>query len=180
MTLTVRQQRDEDTEQVMAVVKAAFEAAFGSSSETVLIDSLQNHPSYREELSLVALSDGEVVGYLLLFPVEIRCKNGSVETLSLGPMAVAPKQQKGGIGSRLTEEGLRVAEALGYRSVVVLGHPDYYPKFGFIPAKRWDVVAPFEDLPSDLFFAMELKKGALEGVSGTVAYPAPFYDTLPS
>jgi putative acetyltransferase len=88
-------------------------------------------------------------------------------------MAVHPECQRKGVGVRLVQEGLTIAKQLGHDSVVVVGHPEYYPMFDFRPASNWDIKAPF-DVPDEAFLALELKDGALMDVSGTVEYPEEF------
>jgi putative acetyltransferase len=88
-------------------------------------------------------------------------------------MAVLPSLQQSGIGSQLVRTGLQRATELGYGSVIVLGHPRYYPKFGFAPASRWGITTAYE-VPDEAFMAIELKPGALEGRAGAVVYPDAF------
>jgi len=88
-------------------------------------------------------------------------------------MAVLPRYQRSGVGKRLVREGLARARELGHRSVVVVGHPQYYPRFGFVPASRWKIKAPFE-VPDDAFLALEIRKGTLDEAGGLVEYPAAF------
>jgi putative acetyltransferase len=88
-------------------------------------------------------------------------------------MAVLPRHQRSGVGKRLVREGLAKATELGYGSVVVVGHPRYYPRFGFVPASRWKIKAPFE-VPDDAFLALEIGKGNLDEAGGLVEYPAEF------
>jgi putative acetyltransferase len=93
--------------------------------------------------------------------------------MGLGPMAVAPSRQRKGIGSALVRDGLRRCKALGYRVVVVVGHPTYYPRFGFVPAIRFGLRCEY-DVPTDVFMAVELEPGALNGISGFVRYDDAF------
>ena len=95
--------------------------------------------------------------------------------MALAPVAVLPEFQKQGIGSELIREGLKACQQLGYDSVIVLGHPEYYPKFGFKQADTWGIKDPF-GAPAEAFMALELKKGALEGASGIVEYPDEFLE----
>lgn len=88
-------------------------------------------------------------------------------------MAVRPELQKIGIGRQLIRHGLKTAKELEFKSVIVLGHEHYYPKFGFEPAEKWDIKAPF-DVPSNAFMAIELAKDGLKNISGTVIYPKEF------
>jgi predicted N-acetyltransferase YhbS len=88
-------------------------------------------------------------------------------------MAVKPGLQKQGIGGELIKHGLAKARELGHTSVIVVGHEHYYPKFGFVPADRWNIKAPF-DVPSNAFMGIELIKDGLKDISGTVEYAPPF------
>ncbi len=91
-------------------------------------------------------------------------------------MCVHPDYQRKGIGSKLVKEGLKRAREKGYRSVIVIGHPEYYPRFGFSKASKFDIKAPF-DVPDNAFMALELVENALENVKGIVEYPKPFLET---
>ena len=122
----------------------------------------------------MAEADGKIVGLILFSLIIIKSAAGKKkETISLAPMSVRPEFQKQGIGSELIREGLKTCLQLGYDSVIVLGHPEYYPKFGFKQADTWGIKDPF-GAPAEAFMALELKEGALEGASGMVEYPEEF------
>ncbi|MDD3248146.1 MAG: N-acetyltransferase [Methanosarcina sp.] len=117
---------------------------------------------------------GKIVGHILFFPIRIKSEEGKEkETISLAPLAVRPEFQKPGIGGELKKEGLKVCRELGYDSVALFGHPEYYPRFGFKQASTWSIKDPF-GAPDEAFMALELKKGALEGAGGVVEYPEEF------
>jgi len=116
-----------------------------------------------------------VVGHILFSPLVIETKDGAVAALALAAMAVRPEVQNQGIGSELVPEGLEWCRSLGHRIVVVVGHPDYYPRFGFSPARARGLEAPFP-VPDEAFLALELVPGALDGITGVVQYPPPFSD----
>jgi predicted N-acetyltransferase YhbS len=158
-------------------IKKINDRAFGQTKEGLLIEKLRLEPAYIRDLSLVALLNRKPAGHILFFPVNIVNGEKRVPSLSLAPMAVDPAFQNMGIGSRLVEEGLVKAKAAGFATVVVLGHPTFYPRFGFTPASRWNISSPW-DLPDDVFLAMELVEGALEGVSGRVVFSHVFNDAL--
>ena len=149
--------------------------AFGRKSEANLVAALRNNPTvFVPELSIVATENDKIVGHILLTKLGIRDKKGNLhKSLGLAPMAVLPEYQKRGIGTQLIKQGLSVAKKLGFKSVIVLGHEHYYPKFGFEPAKKWNIKAPFE-VPSNVFMAIELVVDGLKDVSGTVVYPEEF------
>ncbi|WP_455367207.1 GNAT family N-acetyltransferase, partial [[Eubacterium] cellulosolvens] len=113
-----------------------------------------------------------IVGHILFSKIKIRGEKDH-ETLALAPMAVLPKFQKQGIGGKLIREGLNKARELGFDSVIVLGHNEYYPRFGFERASKWNITCPFE-VPDEAFMAIELNPGALSVKAGIVEYPKEF------
>jgi predicted N-acetyltransferase YhbS len=154
-------------------VRRLLDEAFGQPGEGLLVVRLRAHPAFIPALSLVAVADGLVAGYLLLFPVTIEGVGTRTQSLALAPMAVAPALQRKGIGSRLVEDAAARACTLGYGSIIVVGHPGYYSRFGFRPASRWGIRAPFP-VPDEAFLALELLPAALAGAAGTVRYPEEF------
>jgi putative acetyltransferase len=159
-----------ETDADRPAVRAVNEAAFGAQTEADLVESLQ-----RKDLTLVSLVaevDGEVVGHILFSPVSLD-DYAQLNTMGLGPMAVVPDLQRKGIGTALVREGLKRCKDLGCRAVVVVGHPGYYPRFGFVPAGRYGLRCEY-DVPEEVFMATELVAGALSGVSGLVRYDEAF------
>jgi len=151
------------------------ERAFGQTNEGALIRKLRATDRFIPELSLIAEAQGQIIGHILFFPIEIRGDSGIFPSLALAPMSVLPEFQKQGIGSRLVQEGLKRAARLGFTSVIILGHAEYYPRFGFLKASRWSIQAPFEVL-DEVFMALELVPDGLRDVRGTVVYPAELND----
>ncbi len=155
----------------IAAIAAVNRAAFGRPDEAALVDALR--AANRLTLSLVAIADDEVVGHIAFSPVTITGARGTVAALGLAPMAVTPGWQRRGVGVRLITDSLERLRDAGHRAVVVLGHPDYYPGFGFTPASRlglrWEHPAPDE-----AFMALELVTGGLAGVDGIVRFCAEF------
>ena len=148
--------------------------AFNQDAEAKLVNSLRrNNNVFVPELSLTALLDGKIVGHILFTKITIVSKDQNTESLALAPMAVLPEFQSKGIGGKLIQKGLTNAKELGFESVIVLGHEHYYPKFGFEPASKWNIKAPF-DVPNNAFMAIELTTGALANINGVVQYPNEF------
>ena len=144
--------------------------AFGKDAEGRLVDELRDGGYVR--LSLVAEESGQIIGHILFSELPIHTSGGVVNSLSLAPMAVDPGLQRQGIGSALVWEGLRLCKAQGHRIVVVLGHIEYYPRFGFSPKLAEPLVCSFYSGPA--LMALELVPEALEGVSGALNYTPPF------
>lgn len=163
--MKIREERDGDRDAVDRVNREAF----GQPDEANLVQAL--HRAGVVSLSLVAEDDqGGVVGHILFSPVRITAADGSEHgAIGLAPMAVAPGLQKGGIGSSLVRAGLEHLRDAGHRAVVVLGHPEYYPRFGFRPASSWGIRWEHE-APDEAFMALELEPGALAGTSGVVRF----------
>jgi len=149
--------------------------AFGQDNEAKLVNALRKNLNvFIPELPIVATEKNKIIGHILLTKITIKDNNGNLnESLGLAPMAVLPEFQKNGIGGQLIKYALDTAKKLGYQSVIVLGHEHYYPKFGFEPAEKWNIKAPF-DVPSNVFMAIELVKDGLKNISGTVIYPKEF------
>lgn len=162
--ITVRAEQAADRPAVHAV----NEAAFDTPAEADLIDALRGTTAWLPELSLVAEQDGEIVGHLLLSLVDV----DGTPTLSLAPMAVRPDRQRAGIGTALVTAALERARTTSYPHVVVLGHPAYYPRFGFAPARAQGIETPY-DVPDAAWMALPLP-GPRDAVRGTVRYPPAF------
>ena len=144
-------------------------AAFPSAEEADLVDALRASDAWIDGLSIVAAdSDGTVVAHALL----TRCHVDGAPALALAPCAVLPHVQRTGAGSAAIHAGLDAARALGENLVIVLGHPAYYPRFGFAPASAFGIRASFE-VPDEALMALALDPSR-ETPSGMVAYPAPF------
>jgi predicted N-acetyltransferase YhbS len=170
MEVTIRTESADDYSAVYALNKQAFE----EEGEAKLVNNLRNSSAFIPELSLVATKENIVVGHILFTKIKIIGEDGNEhESLALAPMAVTPKYQKSGIGSQLIRAGLDKARELNFKSVIVLGHEKYYPKFGFEPASKWKITSPY-DVPDEVFMAMELVKDGLKNVSGVVQYPKEF------
>lgn len=152
-----------------AVIHAINQAAFDGAFEAELVDQLREDGLFL--LSLVATIDGAVIGHVLFSRLDVTLDGRAVAAAALAPVAVLPEFQRRGIGSRLIEEGLAALPARGINAVFVLGHEDYYPRFGFSPELARRFASPF---PVDAFMALELVPRALDGKSGQVTYPPAF------
>ncbi len=169
MDIIIRKETPDDFQQVARVI----EMAFRQKNEAVLVEKLRHNINYNANLSIVAEYNGNVIGHILFFPIVIRKGETSMASLALAPLSVSPEFQKMGVGGRLTQEGLRKAREIGFTSVIVLGHPEYYSSFGFVPARQWGITAPFE-VPEDALMGIELEEDALKNAAGVVEYPQEF------
>lgn len=144
MDFNIRQEQIKDYEAVHKVVELAFRDMEDSDhSEPFLVDQLRQTDAFIPELSLVAEVDEEIIGHILMTKVEIVSENKSVTSLGLAPVSVLPEYQNRGIGSALIREAHKRATELGYGSVVLLGHKDYYPRFGYKQAIDFGIEFPF-------------------------------------
>ena len=139
-------------------IRAVNEAAFETGAEATLVDVLRENGKFT--LSLVAVLEGEVIGHILFTDIVMEPGGTDVRILGLAPMAVLPAWQGRGIGSALVRRGLEDCRELGYRGVVVLGHPAFYPRFGFAPASRYGITSIY-DAPDEAFMALALGDGEL-------------------
>lgn len=171
MNITIRPETRSD----YPVISQINDLAFGRENEGELIERLRKKPDFLKDLSLLALFDGQPVGHILFYPITITGKEKQSKVLALAPMSVMPEFQGLGIGSSLIEKGLLKAKGLGYKAVIVLGHKEYYPRFGFQPASKWEIKAPFET-PDENFMALNLEEGYLETAPGIVEYPREFLE----
>ena len=156
----------------MPAVRHLNEEAFGQSVEANIVDKLR--VSCDRLVSLVAVRDDRIVGHILFSPVVLESESGDRNGMGLGPMAVLPSLQRQGIGSRLVVEGLDRLRSAGCPFVVVLGHHEYYPRFGFEPASRYGVRCQWEDVPDEAFMIMVTEEGAIPAEGGVIRYREEF------
>lgn len=167
--IEIRQENKKDYEEVYNVVKMAFESAKHSDgNEQDLVVDLRKSKNFIPKLSLVAVYDDKIVGYILFTKIKI----GKSTELALAPLAVLPEYQRQGIGKKLIKEGHKIAKKLGYHFSVVLGSEKYYPKLGYVPASRYGIKAPFE-VADENFMAIKLNDTDKE-IAGTVEYAKEF------
>lgn len=148
--------------------------AFSTDAEAEAVDKLRARGAYL--LSLVADFDGVVVGHIFFTPVTIEKEDGTFfDVVGLAPMAVQPELQRRGIGSLLVRAGLDALRQMGFPAVLVLGHAEYYPRFGFEPASHWGIRYAAE-VPDEVFMALELRPGALNGHGGVARFQEEFQE----
>lgn len=167
--MTIRVEQPTDYETVYSVVRNAFMTARQSDgNEQNLVNALRQSTAFIPELSLVAEIDGEIVGHIMFTKLQI----GEHTALALAPLSVLPRYQRHGIGTSLIKEGHRTAKELGYSYSVVLGSEKYYPRLGYLPAKKFGILPCFE-VPDKNFMAYKLC-GQAPAISGIVKYAEEF------
>jgi putative acetyltransferase len=165
--LLIRPEQPADLTAIHHVVEQAFQQAFGSMAEAKLVDTLRANG--KAIVSLVAVENDQIVGHILFSEVTL----GDTTIIGLAPLAVLPSQQKQGIGALLTNAGIAACRSAGYTAMVVLGHPDYYPRFGFVPASQFGIKSEY-DVSDETFMALELQTGALANCAGVAKYQPEF------
>ena len=161
--LKIRQEEPADLESIRHV----NELAFGRPSEADLVDALRANGA--AVVSLVAVLDSEIVGHILFSLVTIDSKDASASAVGLAPVSVLPEHQRKGFGGQLICAGLDACRKLGHGAVFLLGHPKYYPRFGFVPSTRFAIRSEY-DAPEEAFMAKELQKDALANIKGIVHF----------
>ncbi|HEU4558399.1 MAG TPA: N-acetyltransferase [Longimicrobium sp.] len=163
--------REEQPGDVAAIAEINRQA-FGGNTEADLVDLLRQ--SCPERVSLVAVLGKEVVGHILFTPTIADAGKDSIEGMGLAPMAVLPQHQRAGVGSAMVRRGLEVVRAAGYPYVIVLGHPGYYPQFGFEPASTHGLTCEFSGIPDEAFMILALDPEVVKTMSGVVRYRPEF------
>jgi putative acetyltransferase len=161
----VRSERPADHDGIRRVNELAFE----EPAEADLVDALRDTDAWLPELSLVAEESGDVVGHALFTVARL---DSGAEVLSLGPMAVLPEHQRSGIGGALIRHGLERARTTDYPLVAVLGHADYYPRFGFEPASAYGISTPYD--VADEFWMILPLPAYDPSIRGEIVYPPAF------
>jgi putative acetyltransferase len=160
-----------ETPQDIPFIYRVNQLAFARANEANLVDRLRRESAIA--LSLVAVQDEQVMGHILLTPVTVQAEDSRWNAVALGPMAILPSYQKQGGGSALIRKAFEELKKMGHFVVFVLGHPEYYPRLGFVPSKplgiRWE-----NDVPEEVFMVAELMVGALNGRTGIVRYHPAF------
>ncbi len=166
----IRREAPEDLDTIHYV----NEQAFGQENEAKLVEKLRNRRVLT--ISLVAIQDNKIVGHIAFSPVEVEAERSNFKAIALAPMAVLPAFQKKGIGSQLVRAGLKECRRLGYGLVVLVGHPNYYPRFGFVPAEPKGLKCEFE-VPDEAWMVLELREGALAGRRVEVRFQPEFRES---
>ena len=161
--MNIRKEQASDIEKIWAINSEAFE----TDAEANLVNALRD--SGCTFISLVADIQNKLVGHILFTPVELTDNENKLKILGLAPMAVLSQHQNTKIGSKLVNAGLEHCQSLGYDAVVVLGHPDYYPKFGFVPSVKFGIKSEYE-VPDEVFMVLELVPECLKNHAGVIKY----------
>lgn len=174
MQIIIRQESEADYEQIDRLLVEAFaKDPHSDHREHILVRNLRKTAEFISALSLVAVNaSDQVVGYILLSLVSI---DNQYPTLALAPVAVLPEYQRKGIGEKLILRAHEEAVNAGFTSVVLLGHADYYPRFGYVRLENFGIEMPF-DVPAEYCMGIELCAGALKHVKGTINYSKPFFE----
>jgi putative acetyltransferase len=173
LDIKIRQESAADSAEVLEVIRLAF----GRSAESQLVEKFRQNPNYIPELSLVAEYEGHVIGHILFFPIEVKVDNEALQTLVLAPLSVHPIYQRRGVGGELAKAGLATVKQRGYPSVLVLGHPNYYPRFGFRRASEWGLKMK-EANPPEAFMAIEFIEGGLKRSKESFHFPMELFDCV--
>jgi predicted N-acetyltransferase YhbS len=176
MNISLRQETLADYTQVFDLVKQAFaNLEISDKTEQFLVERLRKSNAFIPELSIVAENENKIVGHILLTKLKIINKETEFESLSLAPVAVLPEFQNKGIGRKLILHAHKIAKELGFKSVILVGHENYYPRFGYELTSKYEIKLPFE-APEKNCFVIEMVENGLKGVSGEVVYPEEFFD----
>ena len=167
--------REEQAKDIRAI-RDVNEIAFGGPAEADVVDKLRQTCS--ELLSIVAVDGNEIVGHILFSPVTVESNDGVIRGMGLAPMAVLPKHQRKGVGTALIERGLALLRERAYPFVIVLGHADYYPRYGFVPASRYGLESQWEGIPDEAFMITVFDRDVLNGVQGVARYRDVFNEAM--
>ena len=166
--ITIRTENPQDS----ADIRKIHELAFGREEEADIVDKVRE--DCPDLLSLLALDDGKPVGHILFSPASIFGNSDTIWGMALAPMAVLPERQNEGIGSALVRAGIDWLESPSCPFIIVLGHPEYYPRFGFKPAEKMGVKSQWNGLPEGVFMILILDHEQMEGFKGTAKYRPEF------
>ena len=170
--ITIRQEEPKD----ISAIRTINEIAFGQPTEAVIVDSIRDACS--DVLSLVALEDDKIVGHIFFSPVTISSINGFTQGMGLAPMAVLPERQRQGIGSMLVQSGIEAMRERNCPFIIVIGHSEYYPRFGFVSASQYGLSCQWDGVPDEAFMALILDEVSMVSISGTVRYRDEFDEAM--
>lgn len=164
--MEIREAKKSDLKEVLLVEKLAF----GYEKEAELVKSLLSDDTAKPLLSLLAFEDDRAVGHILFTNVRLNEREADLNMSILAPLAVLPDYQNMDIGGKLIREGLDLLKRSGVDLVFVLGHPGYYPRFGFNPAGKLGFEAPYHipDEHADAWMVQELRSGIIGSVRGKI------------
>lgn len=174
MEINIREEKQTDYDAVFKLIENAFEnLTLSDHREQFLVQKLRKSNAFIPELSMVAETENKIVGHILLTKLKIKNGQDEFDSLALAPVSVLPEYQSKGIGGMLIRAAHKKARELGHKSIVLLGHEKYYPKFGYKRADNFGIELPF-DVPKENCMVIELTENGLNGVNGTVEYPKEF------
>lgn len=168
----IRFEKPED----IAFIHSVNEQAFGRVSEAKLVDTLRL--ACTDHLSLVADDNGSIIGHLIFTPVVVTDGKQKTEGMGLAPMAVLPSRQRQGIGTQLVDTGLLILKEKDCPFDILLGHPEYYPRFGFQAASGCNIRTQWDGVPDETFMILVMDHEAMQNVSGVATFRDEFNDAL--
>jgi len=169
--IAIRSENPKDYDVIYEINKQAFNGEI----EAKLINTIRNSNNFIPDLSLVALKDKKIVGHILLSQAKIKNKEAEKPILILAPIAVLPEFQRQGIGSLLVKTGLEKCKNLNHNIIVLVGYPDFFSRFGFLPARNKGLEPSLKgDIPDEAFMVCELEKDVLKRIKGLVEFPSYF------
>ncbi|MDE5419602.1 N-acetyltransferase [Labilibaculum sp. DW002] len=172
--LKIRKEKTKDFRAVFTLIREAFKnEQYSDHKEQFLVERLRKSSAFIPELSIVAVNDNKIVGHILLTKLKIISDKNVFHSLALAPVSVSTEYQGKGVGGKLINQAHKMAKELGYKSIVLLGHEKYYPRFGYEQAAKYGIKLPFE-VPKENCMAIELVENGLNGVNGMVEYPKEF------
>lgn len=166
--------RTENKSDYNQVFKVNYEAFRNREDEPKLVEKIRDSEQFISELSIVAEENNEILGHILLSKAEVIEGDINHEVIVLAPIAVKPELQNMGIGSKLIQEGLERCKNLGYGLVLLIGHPTYYPKFGFKQARQYGLELKQFNVSDEVFMVCEVIEGELDKIKGELRYPETF------
>ncbi|MGA6119155.1 GNAT family N-acetyltransferase [Sphingobacterium anhuiense] len=176
MNITIREEDKKDYLSIFDLIEKAFkDQEYSDHQEHYLVEKLRKSKAFVPGLSLVAEVENTLVGHILLTEIKIITTDDELTSLALAPVSVLPEFQGKGIGGKLISEAHQRAKDLGYKSVILLGHEKYYPRFGYKLADEFGISLPF-DVPKENCMAIELEPNALKNIRGEVVYPKEFFE----